>query len=97
MVKPATVAILLASALPSLTAAKKCTNGLIYCGYNLLRKGDYAEEMKAELARVGETVDWKHVYSSSFVCGAGGDGWIRFVNYCENGCHDGGAGHSDYC
>ncbi len=39
MVKPTAFVLALAAALPTLTAAKACKDGLVYCGYNLLGKG----------------------------------------------------------
>jgi hypothetical protein len=39
MVKVATLAVTVAAFLPALTAAASCTDGLVYCGYNLLKKG----------------------------------------------------------
>jgi hypothetical protein len=39
MVKLNTIALAVVCALPSLATAAKCTNGLYYCGYNLVRKG----------------------------------------------------------
>lgn len=41
MVKLSTVTLAVVSALPSLTLAAKCTNGLFYCGYNLKKKGTF--------------------------------------------------------
>jgi len=39
MVKPATVTLAIACALPSLSMARDlCTNNLAYCGYNLHKK-----------------------------------------------------------
>jgi len=39
MVKLLTVVMAITTALPSLTTAARCTTGLRYCGYNLLKKG----------------------------------------------------------
>ena len=41
MVKFSTVVLAVASALPALTAAKACAEGLDYCGWNLVRRGRY--------------------------------------------------------
>lgn len=117
MVQFVAFTVVLASLLPSLVSAAACTDGLIYCGYNLLKRGTthfsltssqyseltpnptgaYKSEIVAELERVGDPVDPPHIYYSTFACGAGGHGWIRYISYCENGCYDGGSGRNDHC
>ncbi|KAL8704242.1 MAG: hypothetical protein Q9201_002588 [Fulgogasparrea decipioides] len=83
------------SALTGLVAADSCKNSLEYCGYNLLHKGNYYNEIVAELQKNGQGVDPDHVSQSLFHCGR--SGWIGFNAYCSSGCHDGGDGHSDWC
>jgi hypothetical protein len=39
MVKPIALTIVSAILFPTLTIAAACTDGLVYCGYNLLRRG----------------------------------------------------------
>jgi len=39
MVKLSTILLGALSVLPAITMAKACTEGLDYCGYNLLKKG----------------------------------------------------------
>jgi hypothetical protein len=39
MVKLSTISLAVICALPSLATAASCTNGLYYCGYNLVKKG----------------------------------------------------------
>lgn len=39
MVKLSTLVLAIASTLPALIGAASCTDGLVYCGYNLQRKG----------------------------------------------------------
>ncbi|KAF4981023.1 hypothetical protein FZEAL_3075 [Fusarium zealandicum] len=97
MVKPITLTLVFASLLPSLTSAAACTDGLDYCGYNLIKRGAYKSEIVAELERVGEPVDDSHIFYSYFRCGVGGHGWIQYLGYCERGCYDGGSGENDYC
>ncbi|KAK1751413.1 hypothetical protein QBC47DRAFT_81431, partial [Echria macrotheca] len=91
-----TVFLAAACFMPSLTAAKKCTNGLFYCGYNLDKKGDYRGEMAAENKRVGVSTEPIAIWYTLYYCGAGGDGWIRYAQSCDK-CYDGGPGKSDFC
>ncbi|KAI4147775.1 MAG: hypothetical protein L6R39_003009 [Caloplaca ligustica] len=83
------------SVLTSLVVADNCKNGIEYCGYNLLNKGNYYNEIVAELQKNGQGVDPAHVSQSLFHCG--GSGWIGFKKYCGSGCHNGGSGNSDWC
>ncbi|KAK4245885.1 hypothetical protein C7999DRAFT_33743 [Corynascus novoguineensis] len=96
MVKLSIINFAVICALPSLVTAAKCTNGLYYCGYNLAKKGDYVGEMYAENKRVGAPTDNISLWYTLYYCGAGGDGWIRYIAACDK-CYDGGAGQSDYC
>ncbi|KAL8940230.1 MAG: hypothetical protein Q9211_002377 [Gyalolechia sp. 1 TL-2023] len=95
MVKLAVLFAVGLSALTSLVVADNCKGGLAYCGYGLLNKGNYYNEIVAELQENGQGVDPKHVTESLFNCG--GSGSIRFNKYCGSGCHDGGSGNSDRC
>jgi len=45
MVKLSTVVLAVTSALPALTAAKACAEGLDYCGWNLVRRGRYIADI----------------------------------------------------
>ncbi|KAI4281354.1 MAG: hypothetical protein L6R38_003749 [Xanthoria sp. 2 TBL-2021] len=83
------------SAFTGLVAASSCENGLKYCGYNLLHKGNYYNEIVAELQKNGQGVDPDHVSQSLFQCA--GSGWIGYSKYCGSGCHNGGSGRSDWC
>ncbi|RMJ18610.1 hypothetical protein BHE90_012807 [Fusarium euwallaceae] len=100
MVKPIALTIASAVLFPTLAMAAACTDGLVYCGYNLLRRGDYKNEIIAELVRVGDPSapnEEYEIYHGLFKCGEGGHGWIRFVSHCDRFCNDGGAGKDDYC
>ncbi|EOA85454.1 hypothetical protein ACJQWK_06599 [Exserohilum turcicum] len=79
-----------------LVTADCCKNGLDYCGYGLLNKGNYYGEIQTALERAGLPVDPDHVRYTLFHCGACTD--TPVVRYCGvNRCTDGGSGHSDYC
>ncbi|EEU39272.1 uncharacterized protein NECHADRAFT_122668 [Fusarium vanettenii 77-13-4] len=101
MVNFITFAIASAILFPTLATAAACTDGLTYCGYNLLRRGDYKAEIIAELERVGDHLndptEEYDIYHGLFKCGEGGHGWIRYVSHCDRFCNDGGAGKDDYC
>ncbi|KAL8998615.1 MAG: hypothetical protein Q9169_002366 [Polycauliona sp. 2 TL-2023] len=95
MVKLALVITAGLSAFTGLVTASNCNNGIKYCGYNLLNKGNYYNEIVAELQKNGQGVDPDHVSQSLFNCG--GSGWIGYNKYCGGGCHNGGSGKSDWC
>ncbi|WYZ43629.1 hypothetical protein EsH8_VII_000065 [Colletotrichum jinshuiense] len=92
--KPTTIILALSGVLSTLVEARACTEGLSYCGYNLLNIGKYQTEIDNELKRVGLPVQDPYERHSLFQCG--GDGWIRWNVYCGN-CIDGGSGKSDFC
>ncbi|KAK1597398.1 uncharacterized protein LY79DRAFT_541539 [Colletotrichum navitas] len=94
MTKPMTILLALTSIMYPLAEAKACTEGLEYCGYNLLKKGKYMSEIDNELKRVGLPREDPYERHSLFHCGS--DGWIRWNVYCGN-CVDGGSGKSDFC
>ncbi|ROV97025.1 hypothetical protein VSDG_04199 [Cytospora chrysosperma] len=100
--KAALFPISLLAALCGHASARACTDGLMYCGYNLLKSplqriGKYYNEIVAELNNKYITVDDDHIKNSLFACGEGGHGWIIWHDYCSTGCRDGGSGHSDHC
>ncbi|RSM20269.1 hypothetical protein CDV31_000763 [Fusarium ambrosium] len=98
MAKPIALTIAYAILFPTLATAAACTDGLVYCGFNLLRRGDYKAEIIAELERVeGPSEDEYDIYHGLFKCGEGGHGWIRYISHCDRFCNDGGAGKDDYC
>ncbi|KAJ2897437.1 hypothetical protein MKZ38_004668 [Zalerion maritima] len=82
------------SAFTGLAAADWCTNGLDYCGYNLLNKGNYYQDIVDELGANGKSTapDW--ISNSLFACH--GESGIDFISKCS-GCRDGGSGESDFC
>ncbi|KAK4124339.1 hypothetical protein N657DRAFT_571789 [Parathielavia appendiculata] len=96
MVKLSAISLAVVCALSPLAEAAACKNGLYYCGYNLLKKGKYQNEMIAENKRLGAPTDKYSLWYSLYYCGAGGDGWIRYITTCDQ-CVDGGSGKNDYC
>ncbi|ORY12637.1 hypothetical protein BCR34DRAFT_600522 [Clohesyomyces aquaticus] len=91
------VAILAAA---SFAVAENCQPGLSYCGYNLLRRGNYRQDMEAELEKRTRNMGYteRYVQQSVFYCkdSAGG---IEYSMYCgdNNNCKDGGANKNDAC
>ncbi|WZH46725.1 uncharacterized protein QYS62_007815 [Fusarium acuminatum] len=83
--------------LASYAIADPCATGLNYCGYNLVRKGHYREEIARELLKHRRDVNNFNMYHSLFSCGEGGVGWIGYLGTCDGGCVDGGPGKSDWC
>ncbi|KAK0752466.1 hypothetical protein B0T18DRAFT_426922 [Schizothecium vesticola] len=90
--------VLLSLTFSSLGEARRCTNGLYYCGATLEGVGNYRAEMIAENQRVGAPTDLPSLYHTLYLCGVGGDGWIQFSKFCGYPkCRDSGWGVSDKC
>ncbi|KAG6357781.1 hypothetical protein INS49_013660 [Diaporthe citri] len=79
-----------------LVQADNCTPGLNYCGYGLLRKGNYYNQINAALLTNRQSTDSNHINQSLFMCIGGNNGDISFIKYCGT-CQDGGSGRSDHC
>ena len=94
MTRPTVILLALAAVFSTMVESKACKEGLDYCGFNLLRRGDYRSEIEAELKKAGLPVKEPYVVHSLFHCG--GDGWIGWKSYCGV-CMDGGTGNNDFC
>ncbi|KAF3384548.1 hypothetical protein F1880_002346 [Penicillium rolfsii] len=78
--------------------ASNCQYSLNYCGYNLLNRGNYYNDIYNELKRSGQPTDAAHIENSLFYCAGGIDvGAITFVTFCGNSCHNGGNDRTDSC
>ncbi|OQE39820.1 hypothetical protein PENCOP_c006G06983 [Penicillium coprophilum] len=86
----------MAAGLPFSLAAN-CSPGIRYCGYNLLAKGDYLEQITEALNGANQPTDTEHVRQTFFVCTGGPGGEISLNKFCKQGCHDGGRGQNDWC
>ncbi|KAK8106592.1 hypothetical protein PG999_009951 [Apiospora kogelbergensis] len=75
-------------------AAENCRTNIAYCGYNLLKRGNYRSEIVASLRAANQPVDDQHINYSLFMCNGPDD--VPFRYFCPN-CVDGGSGKSDYC
>ncbi|MCJ1265921.1 hypothetical protein MMC22_005803 [Lobaria immixta] len=91
------LAILFAAGLAGLTgfvSADSCVNNRNYCGFGLLRKGNYYQNIIDELNRVRQPTDDADIQQSLFHCEEHGD--ISFVTFCGT-CHDGPTGKDASC
>ncbi|KAI0129062.1 hypothetical protein BJ170DRAFT_358646 [Xylariales sp. AK1849] len=96
MVKFTLLAATIAAAMSGMVMADDCKHGLAYCGYNLLRKGNYFQDISNSLAAAEQPLDDAHINYSVFYCK--GDDDVPFQGFCgSNNCQDGGSGKSDYC
>ncbi|RAH53034.1 hypothetical protein BO85DRAFT_523869 [Aspergillus piperis CBS 112811] len=74
-----------------------CTEGLIYCGTSLIKKGDYYEDIVASLERSDQPTTSDFILYSRFICTADED-FLVWVDKCADGaCKDNGSGHDDTC
>ncbi|KAI2468680.1 hypothetical protein F4781DRAFT_397513 [Annulohypoxylon bovei var. microspora] len=94
MVQFATVAIAFTAVLSGFVSAKSCHSGGVYCGYSLIKRGDYRDDIVTQLNGVHQSTDNTHIQQSLFGCG--NHGTISFKQYCKNGCI-GGDKKDDYC
>ncbi|KAM0124255.1 hypothetical protein ACHAP3_010461 [Botrytis cinerea] len=94
MVQLSTIAIVLASALSSIVAAKSCKSGGIYCGTYLLKRGDYITKINANLLANNLPTSDLYVKQSLWACIEHGD--IKLLEFCAAGCV-GGDKNDDYC
>ncbi|KAI3325417.1 hypothetical protein HD806DRAFT_533086 [Xylariaceae sp. AK1471] len=86
------VAVALSST--GLVAADSCNNGGIYCGRDLLNKGDYINKIITNLRANDVGTDDFSVQQSLWACIDHGD--IQFKELCSVGCV-GGDSKDDYC
>ncbi|TGO53819.1 hypothetical protein BCON_0117g00110 [Botryotinia convoluta] len=94
MVQLSTIAIVLASALSSIVAAKSCNSGGIYCGTYLLKRGDYITKINTNLLANNLPTSDLYVKQSLWACIEHGD--IKLLEFCAAGCV-GGDKNDDYC
>ncbi|KAH7233484.1 hypothetical protein BKA59DRAFT_549740 [Fusarium tricinctum] len=97
MVKITTVAVAALAALAPVAEARNCRQGLTYCGYVLLRRGNYLNQIDAALKNAGVDANNNNINQSLFYCQGGNNGDIQFRKQCKKGCNDGGDKHNDSC
>ncbi|KAK2020337.1 hypothetical protein LZ32DRAFT_598025 [Colletotrichum eremochloae] len=100
MVKVSILLSVIAVALSGVAEARNCTKGLRYCGYNLLKVGDYEADIKKALQKANQWTTSKRkldlrINQSRFVCGD--NGVINWIEFCNGGCIDGGHDKHDFC
>ncbi|PYH49083.1 uncharacterized protein BP01DRAFT_388907 [Aspergillus saccharolyticus JOP 1030-1] len=96
MVKATTIALAIMATISPFAAASNCQTGLQYCGYNLLKRGNYYAQIVNALEAAGYPTDSAHVENTFFQCLGGSNGDIEVLQYCS-ACQDGGSNHSDSC
>ncbi|KAI0138901.1 hypothetical protein F4776DRAFT_670217 [Hypoxylon sp. NC0597] len=94
MVQLITVVATLTAVLPGLVSSKSCNSGGVYCGYALIGRGDYRDDIITQLHGAGQSTDDIVIQQSLFSCGS--HGTISFQQFCNNGCV-GGDSKDDYC
>ncbi|CAG7558351.1 unnamed protein product [Fusarium equiseti] len=96
MVKLLSLAVVTVALLAPISGASNCTPGLRYCGYVLLRVGNYKEQIIQALRAEGQDFDWRAINTSYFDCLGGSNGDIKWLSNCRT-CVDNGYGNSDTC
>ncbi|KAI0406624.1 hypothetical protein F4802DRAFT_595980 [Xylaria palmicola] len=77
-----------------MVAAKSCVAGGIYCGADLLKRGDYITKINTNLRANGQGTDEYSVNQSLWSCLEHGD--IQLIAVCPAGCI-GGDSDDDFC
>ncbi|KAM5343983.1 hypothetical protein ACJ41O_012520 [Fusarium nematophilum] len=96
MVKLATLAVAALAVFAPIAEARNCRKGLTYCGYVLLRRGNYYNQIEQELSANGKSTSSDWIKNSLFECTGGSNGDINYLRKCGD-CKDGGDKHNDYC
>ncbi|KAF5701464.1 hypothetical protein FGLOB1_10200 [Fusarium globosum] len=97
MVKFTAALVAALAVLAPVAEAKTCKKSITYCGYILLQRGNYYDQIRGALSDAGKpSNDANWINQSRFYCVGGSDGSIRYVDHCSS-CKNGGNGHSDFC
>ncbi|KAM0192671.1 hypothetical protein ACHAPI_008028 [Fusarium lateritium] len=96
MVKITTIVVAALASLAPIAEARNCRQGLTYCGYVLLRRGNYYNQIDAALEDAGVQSNSNNINNSLFYCQGGNNGDIQFKRQCKS-CKDGGDKHDDSC
>ncbi|KAL7622189.1 hypothetical protein AAE478_007692 [Parahypoxylon ruwenzoriense] len=96
MVQFVKIAVVLATAFSSfeMAAAKSCKSGGIYCGFALLKRGDYITKIITNLRANNLPTDDFYIKQSLWSCLEHGD--ISLIEMCSLGCN-GGDSKDDFC
>ncbi|KAJ6125377.1 hypothetical protein N7471_012694 [Penicillium samsonianum] len=83
--------------LAPLVMAENCQDGLDYCAYTLVGKGDYHQQIGTALTNYGAFLRATNPDWFLFHCDGGANGAISVKSKCPKGCVDGGDSTSDFC
>ncbi|KAL4898171.1 hypothetical protein BDV59DRAFT_166327 [Aspergillus ambiguus] len=97
MIFPGLFSLVVDTILAPFMRPTSCTAGLNYCGFNLLRIGNYAARINTTLREQNMALDRWSMQETLFYCDGRRKGSISFAAICEIECRDGGTGHSDWC
>ncbi|RFN45234.1 hypothetical protein FIE12Z_10515 [Fusarium flagelliforme] len=96
MVKLLNLSVAAIALLAPIAEASDCTAGLRYCGYVLLRLGNYDAQIRQALSDGGKPINDDWIKNSYFDCIGGNGGLIKWLNKCK-ACVDNRYGNSDTC
>ncbi|OTA59762.1 hypothetical protein K449DRAFT_436021 [Hypoxylon sp. EC38] len=94
MVQLITIVVTFTAVFSGFVSAKSCKSGGVYCGYSLIARGDYRDDIITQLHGADKSTDETVINQSLFLCGS--HGTISFSQFCNNGCV-GGDSRDDYC
>ncbi|KAL2012121.1 hypothetical protein VTN00DRAFT_4839 [Thermoascus crustaceus] len=85
------------SGMIGIAMADNCYGPWNWCGWDLIRHGNYEDYIRDKLAAAGKPTDEFTINNSLWHC-VGNDGEADFVAICTRGCVYGGSAQSnDYC
>ncbi|TID22854.1 hypothetical protein E2P81_ATG01987 [Venturia nashicola] len=92
------LALLTLAACALTVTASNCEDNFNWCGWDLLKRGDYRDYIKAALTDAKKPITEHNVNNSLFKCANNGKGDASFLKICEGTCEYGGSGKSnDFC
>ncbi|KAH6876322.1 hypothetical protein B0T10DRAFT_585375 [Thelonectria olida] len=96
MVNIVSLSLATIAAMAPIAMAANCQSQLYYCGYNLLKHGDYLDQILEALDDNHVAISGNSIKESYFFCTGGANGEIEYLRTCE-ACADGGENNSDTC
>ncbi|KAF2429244.1 hypothetical protein EJ08DRAFT_735216 [Tothia fuscella] len=87
-----------AVALTGTTIADNCYGPYNWCGWDLIKRGNYKDYIKGKLADAGKPTDDRTIQNSLWQCTNDKTGDADFITVCAGNCiYGGGPNTDDHC
>ncbi|KAI1085678.1 hypothetical protein F5B20DRAFT_575184 [Whalleya microplaca] len=84
--------------LAKMATADNCYAPWNWCGWDLIKHGDYTEYIREHLEAAGQPINDNTINNSLWRCDSSTTGDASFLQLCPGACSYGGSGQSsDYC